>query len=350
MATELDFCVHLLKKFLKFWETNKTPYLEIFLDPVDEVDDNAPGYYTTITSPIDLATMATKLNNGAYSDAQAFKKDFDLMIKNCHDYNGGNPDFIKKYADRFVKEFEWEWSEMGRWMSTTRRKLARDAAVAAAASASAPSTATATPTTSTSGDEIPASPRSSASDAEPESSSRPSPSPSLGSPQGNGMATPRPSACTNASTLKRRRRHAEEDVDDEETPKRVRVNDSSEDAVGRAVRALREVMVQWMDIVAGEKMATMEAQGGGVWTLWEKIWGPERRQTSTEMWRAKCFSKITRAGWPTSPAAIKAEVEQAWSETSSEQIELMDQEEAAEAAAAAIRKAAERAAFLRQLE
>lgn len=140
MASELDFCVHLLEKFLKFWETNKAPYLEIFLDPVDEVEDHAPGYYAMISSPMDLATMATKLEAGSYADAQAFKKDFYLMIQNCKTYNQASPDFIKKYADRFVKEFEWECSEMGKWMSTTRRKLAREAA----ARASAPSTDTRT--------------------------------------------------------------------------------------------------------------------------------------------------------------------------------------------------------------
>jgi hypothetical protein len=70
------------------------------------------------------------------------------MIQNCRDYNK-DPNFIKKYADRFVKEFDWEWSEMGRWMSTERRKLAREAA----APVSAPSATTAAPTTSTSGNE-----------------------------------------------------------------------------------------------------------------------------------------------------------------------------------------------------
>lgn len=164
------------------------------------------------------------------------------------------------------------------------------------------------------------------------------------------MATARPSASTNASTSKTRRRHAEEVADDGETRQRAPINGVSEDAVGRAVRALRQVMVQQMDIVGGEMMARMEAQGGGAWTLWEKIWGPERSETSTVMWRETCSSQITRAGWPTSPAAIKEVLEQAWSETSDEQIELMDQEEAAEAAAARIRKTAQQAAFRRVLE
>lgn len=172
----------------------------------------------------------------------------------------------------------------------------------------------------------------------------------LGSAQGNGMATARPSTSTSASTSKRRRRNAEEVAGDGEALQRAPINSSSEDTVGRAVRALRQVMVQQMDIVGGEMMARMEAQGGGAWTLWEKIWGPERSEASTVMWREKCSSQITREGWPTSPAAIKDLVEQAWSETSNEQIELLNQEEAAVAAAASIRKAAQQAAFWRVLK
>ncbi|KAH0376691.1 hypothetical protein KCU92_g9672, partial [Aureobasidium melanogenum] len=319
MTTELDFCVHLLVKFRKFWETNKAPYLEIFLDPVDEVEDHAPGYYAQIGRPMDLATMDTKLGNGAYADALAFKADFDLMIQNCRDYNK-DPNFIKKYADRFVKEFDWEWSEMGRWMSTERRKLAREAA----APVSAPSATTAAPTTSTSGNE---------------SSLRPPPSPSLGSPQGNGMAIPRPSASNTASASKRGRQDAEEDVDDEETPKRVRVNDSFEDAVDVAVGALRGIMTEQIAVVAAEK-AELAAR---TLPLWGKVWEPERHQASTEIWRAKCFSKITREEWPGSVAAIRNEIQRAWTETVAEQLAIAEQEERAA-------KAAERAKFLRQLD
>ncbi|KAG9567650.1 hypothetical protein KCU71_g3481, partial [Aureobasidium melanogenum] len=335
MSTELDFCVHLLVKFRKFWETNKAPYLEIFLDPVDEVEDHAPGYYAEIGRPMDLATMDTKLGNGAYADALAFKADFDLMIQNCRTYNKDNPEIRKKYADRFAREFEWEWSEMGRWMSTRRRKLAREAA----APASAPSATAAAPTTSTSGNGSSSSLRLSASNAEPENSSRPSPRPSLGSPQGNGMAIPRPSASNTASASKRGRQDAEEDVDDEETPKRVRVNDSSEDAVDVAVGALRGIMTEQIAVVAAEK-AELAAR---TLPLWGKVWEPERHQASTEIWRAKCFSKITREEWPGSVAAIRNEIQRAWAETVAEQLAVAEQEERAA-------KAAERAKFLRQLD
>lgn len=154
------------------------------------------------------------------------------------------------------------------------------------------------------------------------------------------MAISRSSASDVASTSKRGHQDAEEDVDDEETPKRVRVDGSSEDAVGVAVVALRGIMAEQMDVVAAEK-AEMAAS---TLALWGKIWGPERLQTSTEMWRAKCFSKITREEWPGSVAAIRAEVLQAWAETVTEQLALVDQEEEE------VAKAAERAEFLKQLE
>ncbi|KAG9854106.1 hypothetical protein KCU98_g2549, partial [Aureobasidium melanogenum] len=334
MASELDFCLHLVDKYLGLWFKGRANFVGPFREPVDEVQDNAPGYYTKIQNPMDLATMRNKLTSGLYTDAQGFKADFNTMMKACHDYNEHNPEFVKQYADRFIKELEWDWRDMGRWMSTQRRKLAREAA----AQASAPSATTADPT-STSGNESPSSPRSSASDAEPESFSRPSPSPSLGSPQGNSMATPRPSASNVTSVSKRGRQDAEEDVDDEETPKRVRVNDSSEDAVDVAVDALRGVMTEQIAVVAAER-AELAAR---TLPLWGKIWRPERRQTSTEMWRAKCFSKITREEWLGSVAAIRAEVQQAWTETVAEQLALVEQEERAA-------KAAERAEFLRQLD
>lgn len=153
------------------------------------------------------------------------------------------------------------------------------------------------------------------------------------------MAISRSSASNTASASKRGRQDAEEDVDDEETPKRVRVNDSSEDAVDVAVGALRGIMTEQIAVVAAEK-AELAAR---TLPLWGKVWEPERHQASTEIWRAKCFSKITREEWPGSVAAIRNEIQRAWTETVAEQLAVAEQEERAA-------KAAERAKFLRQLE
>jgi hypothetical protein len=143
MATELDFCRHLLDKFDAFWESNKAPFLEVFLQPVDEVNDMAPGYNAMIDEPMDLSTMDTKLTNGLYADAQAFKADFDLMMANCRLYNAGNEAFVRRYPDRFERDFEWEWREMGRWMTAERRRLRTAATAPTTAPVIAPTAPTA---------------------------------------------------------------------------------------------------------------------------------------------------------------------------------------------------------------
>jgi hypothetical protein len=149
MATELDFCRYLLDKFHAFWESNKAPYLEPFLQPVDEVNDFAPGYYTTVEQPMDLSTMRTKLTNGLYADAAAFEADFVLMMQACRLYNAGNEAFVRKSADRFEKDFEWEWSGMGKWMTAERRKLRTAAAAPTTTHTTAPATAPTAPTAPT---------------------------------------------------------------------------------------------------------------------------------------------------------------------------------------------------------
>jgi hypothetical protein len=151
MATELGFCLHLLQKFTAFWQNNKAPYIEPFLQPVNEANDNAPGYYAQIRQPMDISTMRARLNNGLYTDAAAFKTDFVLMIDNCRAYNKDNQAFVKRYADRFVREFDWEWDLMREWLAKESRRL-RTAAPAPGPIVTAPAAPTA-PSASTSGSE-----------------------------------------------------------------------------------------------------------------------------------------------------------------------------------------------------
>lgn len=144
MASELAFCLHLVDKYLGLWLKGRADFVGPFREAVNEVQDNAPGYYAIISEPMDLDTMRNKLTSGLYVDAQAFKADFNTMINNCHTYNHErDPEFVKQYADRFVKELDWDWKDMGRWMSTKRRELARQAAAPApSAPAAAPITGT----------------------------------------------------------------------------------------------------------------------------------------------------------------------------------------------------------------
>lgn len=57
-----------------------------FVGPVDE--DYAPNYYKVIREPMDLQTIEDKLDNQEYLTLDQFRSDFQLVVLNCHKYNG----------------------------------------------------------------------------------------------------------------------------------------------------------------------------------------------------------------------------------------------------------------------
>ncbi len=54
-----------------------------------------PGYHTLIAHPMDLSTMADKAAHGAYKSFAPFVADFELMIRNCLQFNRNNVFFYK---------------------------------------------------------------------------------------------------------------------------------------------------------------------------------------------------------------------------------------------------------------
>ncbi|KAI9695192.1 MAG: hypothetical protein M1820_008828 [Bogoriella megaspora] len=61
-----------------------------FLDPVDPIRMNLPRYAEIVPNPMDLGTMDSKLKNSQYTTVADFVADFDLMIRNCVNFNGPN--------------------------------------------------------------------------------------------------------------------------------------------------------------------------------------------------------------------------------------------------------------------
>lgn len=55
-------------------------------------DDIAPGYSRIISHPMDLRTMASKVENNQYPSVNEFKDDFVLMCTNAVTYNA--PDTV----------------------------------------------------------------------------------------------------------------------------------------------------------------------------------------------------------------------------------------------------------------
>ncbi len=70
--------------------TNRRDTQDVFAEPV--TDDIAPGYTQIISVPMDLSTMAGKVESNQYPSVNEFKDDFVLMCNNAMTYNA--PDTI----------------------------------------------------------------------------------------------------------------------------------------------------------------------------------------------------------------------------------------------------------------
>ncbi|KAJ3040616.1 histone acetyltransferase [Rhizophlyctis rosea] len=81
-----------------------------FLEPVSGV----PDYYEIIKEPMDLRTMETKMEEGAYTELDSFTKDMNLIFSNCKTYNADGTSYWKcavkceKYFKERLKEVKLE--------------------------------------------------------------------------------------------------------------------------------------------------------------------------------------------------------------------------------------------------
>ncbi|XP_065220664.1 chromatin remodeling regulator CECR2-like isoform X2 [Planococcus citri] len=62
-----------------------------FKNPVDEKD--APNYYKVVKTPMSLRRMEEKLDCGKYKSVAEFKRDFQLIMANCKQYNGSRNEY-----------------------------------------------------------------------------------------------------------------------------------------------------------------------------------------------------------------------------------------------------------------
>jgi histone acetyltransferase len=83
-----------------------------FLHPVNR--EEVPGYYETITSPMDLSTMEERLMHDHYEAPKDFINDLKLIFSNCRQYNDATTVYnkcavrLEKYMWSLVKEIpEW---------------------------------------------------------------------------------------------------------------------------------------------------------------------------------------------------------------------------------------------------
>ena len=108
---ELKFCDHILQQIRspKYATVN-----HVFLAPVDPVALNIPHYRQVVKNPMDLGTMAQKLKGGQYAKASEFKKDFDLVISNCLQFNPAGH-AVRDMGIQLQRAFEELWRGKEKW-------------------------------------------------------------------------------------------------------------------------------------------------------------------------------------------------------------------------------------------
>lgn len=106
-AAQLKFCQTILKELT---HKKHAGFAFPFYQPVDAVALGLHDYHTVIKTPMDLATMQSKLNAGDYESADDFEYDVRLMFRNCFKYNPpGQP--VNTMGKRLQSIFDEKWAE-----------------------------------------------------------------------------------------------------------------------------------------------------------------------------------------------------------------------------------------------
>ena len=109
---ELKFCQHVLNELQK---PKHNAVAFPFLAPVDPVALNIPHYHKIIKQPMDLSTIASKLNHGQYENAKEFEADVRLMFQNCYKFNP-RTDPVFEMGEKYEGVFNSKWAERSRWI------------------------------------------------------------------------------------------------------------------------------------------------------------------------------------------------------------------------------------------
>ncbi|KAJ6520284.1 hypothetical protein C8R45DRAFT_55863 [Mycena sanguinolenta] len=99
-------------------------HAKIFLFPVDPIRDHAPNYFDVIQSPMDLQSMAHKLEGGKYADRFAFQADFRLMMSNAKLYNPVGS-FAHDETLALETYFEKQWTIISKTLEAAQAKEAQ---------------------------------------------------------------------------------------------------------------------------------------------------------------------------------------------------------------------------------
>lgn len=83
---------------------------QVFQRPVDPIKDKVPDYFTYVTKPMDLGTIAHRLKERQYRDPRDFAADMRQVWANCRAYNVVGS-MVRNYGDQLSDEWERKWAE-----------------------------------------------------------------------------------------------------------------------------------------------------------------------------------------------------------------------------------------------
>lgn len=107
-------CETLLKRLMSH------QYGWVFNEPVDVVKLNIPDYLTIIKQPMDLGTVKSKMNSGAYLSPLDFATDVRLTFSNAQTFNPPGND-VHIMADTLSKFFEVRWKTIEKKLPVTTK-------------------------------------------------------------------------------------------------------------------------------------------------------------------------------------------------------------------------------------
>ena len=83
----------------------------LILPATDPVKLGIPHYPKIVKKPMDLSTMRKKLDSGEYPNANKFKEDFALMIRNCMAFNPAGT-VVHDAGVELQRAFEEKWAHL----------------------------------------------------------------------------------------------------------------------------------------------------------------------------------------------------------------------------------------------
>ena len=81
---EMRWCNVVFRELMK---KQFEPHMFPFYKPVDPIALNIPTYFDVIKTPMDLATIKKKLDQGDYESCEEFEADVHLIFNNCFTFN-----------------------------------------------------------------------------------------------------------------------------------------------------------------------------------------------------------------------------------------------------------------------